>query len=320
MAQYTVIQDIEAEDKFVGPLTLKQFIFAGGATVLLYLSFILITKHLWPLTLVLVPPALVALFLAWPWGRDQPTEIWLLAKLRFAFKPRRRIWDQGGLQELVTITVPKKVEEHLTNGLDETQVRSRLQTLAQTIDTRGWAIKGVSSNLNASDDRLSGMSALPVNPALVPDDNSADDILDARNNPLAQQMNRLVEASDKNHRQVLMDQIQEARNNPQPTPPSPVSAPPNYFNQQFPGDASAPLPPLPKLPPHQTTKDAYGQTPVLQPDTMPMAKPPVAPINPAPKPAILELAHNDDLSVATIARQANKANHLGDDEVVISLR
>jgi hypothetical protein len=216
MAQYTVIQDIEAEDKFVGPLTLKQFIFAGGATVLLYLSFILITKHLWPLTLVLVPPALVALFLAWPWGRDQPTEIWLLAKLRFAFKPRRRIWDQGGLQELVTITVPKKVEEHLTNGLDETQVRSRLQTLAQTIDTRGWAIKGVSSNLNASDDRLSGMSALPVNPALVPDDNSADDILDARNNPLAQQMNRLVEASDKNHRQVLMDQIQEARNNPQP--------------------------------------------------------------------------------------------------------
>jgi hypothetical protein len=51
-----------------------------------------------------------------------------------------------------------------------------------------------------------------------------------------------------------------------------------------------------------------------------MAKPPVAPINPAPKPAILELAHNDDLSVATIARQANKANHLGDDEVVISLR
>jgi hypothetical protein len=313
MAQYTVIQDIEAEDKFVGPLTLKQFIFAAGATVLLYLSFLLVTKHLWPLTIFLIPPALMALFLAWPWGRDQPTEIWLLAKLRFALKPRRRIWDQGGLQELVSITVPKRVEVHLTNGLDQNQVKSRLQTLATTIDTRGWAIKGVSTNLNASADRLSGMSALPTNPALTPDDNGADDILDVNNNPLAQQMNQLVEASDRNHRQDLMNQMQQAREN---LASAPISTPqPSYFDQQFTNNTA-----LPQLPPHQTTRDAYGHTPVLQPDTRPAPITPVAPIKPAPKPAILELARNDDLSVATIARQANKADHLGEDEVVISLR
>jgi hypothetical protein len=38
-----------------------------------------------------------------------------------------------------------------------------------------------------------------------------------------------------------------------------------------------------------------------------------------PDPAILELANNDDLNVATIARQANRVKNLGDDEVVISL-
>jgi hypothetical protein len=38
-----------------------------------------------------------------------------------------------------------------------------------------------------------------------------------------------------------------------------------------------------------------------------------------PTPAILDLAHNDDLNIATIARQANKASS-GDNEVVISLR
>ena len=39
-------------------------------------------------------------------------------------------------------------------------------------------------------------------------------------------------------------------------------------------------------------------------------------------PAILELAHNDDLNVSTLARQANKAQHpqTPPDEVVISLR
>lgn len=41
-----------------------------------------------------------------------------------------------------------------------------------------------------------------------------------------------------------------------------------------------------------------------------------------PDPAILNLANNNDLNVATIAREANKAKHndLPHDEVVISLR
>lgn len=39
-----------------------------------------------------------------------------------------------------------------------------------------------------------------------------------------------------------------------------------------------------------------------------------------PNPAIYELANNDDLDIATIARQAEKSSHEdGDDEVVISL-
>ncbi len=38
MATYKVIQDIEAEDKFLGPLTLKQFIFGAAAVFFGYLS------------------------------------------------------------------------------------------------------------------------------------------------------------------------------------------------------------------------------------------------------------------------------------------
>jgi hypothetical protein len=46
------------------------------------------------------------------------------------------------------------------------------------------------------------------------------------------------------------------------------------------------------------------------------------PVTAQPDPAILELANNDDLNVATLARQANKARKKEppQDEVVISLR
>src|SRR5581483_2711385 len=137
MATYKVLQDIEAEDKLLGPLSFRQFIYGCITAMLLYFCFLAITKHAAFLVLLFLPIAGLTGFFAWPWGRDQPTEVWALAKVRFLVKPRRRIWDQSGTKELVTITAPKKVEPIYTNGLSETEVRSRLQALADTIDTRG---------------------------------------------------------------------------------------------------------------------------------------------------------------------------------------
>ena len=125
MATYKVIQDIEAEDKFLGPLTLKQFIFAAGGAVFGYLSFLSVMKGAPFLLAVFVPPMLLGLFLAIPWSSEQSTEIWVLAKLRFLFKPKSRIWDQTGLEELVTVTVPKKEEKQLTFHTDKIQSTSQ---------------------------------------------------------------------------------------------------------------------------------------------------------------------------------------------------
>ena len=109
MATYKVIQDVEAEDKLVGPLSLRQFIYAGIAALCIYLTVLSTTKHAGFMAIFFVPIALFTGFFAFPWGRDQPTEIWALAKIRFMLKPRKRIWDQTGVKELVTITVPKTV-------------------------------------------------------------------------------------------------------------------------------------------------------------------------------------------------------------------
>jgi len=311
MATYTVIQDIEAEDKLLGPLSLRQFIYAVIVVVLCYIMFRLALVQ--PLLVVpFLPPAILFGVLAAPFGHDQSSEIWLLAKIRFFLKPRLRIWDQTGLQQLVAITVPKKIEQNLTNGLDETQVKSRLQALAQTIDTRGWAIKGVDVNLytnptytNQASDRLVSPDSLIATASPVLDIHSSDDILDTQNSPVAQQMNQLVQANDQAHRQALIDHMDQIRTT---LPAAPDTSPA-----------------VPALPPRQP--NAYGQTPVLQPDTTPVVKaqhaidpPPLAPVTPAPNPAIMGLANNNDLSVATIARQANNDNKLGKDEVIISLR
>nr|MBA3758813.1 PrgI family protein [Candidatus Saccharibacteria bacterium] len=146
MATYKVLQDIEAEDKLLGPLTLKQFIFLAITLGIGYMQFILLTNSSlgvfkWPFVLVLLPPMLVFGFLAAPISREQSNDIWLLARLRFLLKPHQRIWNQDGISQLVTITVPKHIEHIFTNGLNQNEVKSRLQALANTVDSRGWAIK-----------------------------------------------------------------------------------------------------------------------------------------------------------------------------------
>src|SRR3989337_24340 len=110
MATYKVIQDVEADDKLLGPLSLKQFIFAGIGATSLYLTFFLLSKGFWPAIIIFLPLILASGLLAFPWGRDQPTEIWLAARIRFLLQPRKRVWNQSGIKELVTITVPKLVE------------------------------------------------------------------------------------------------------------------------------------------------------------------------------------------------------------------
>lgn len=216
MTSYKVIQDVEAEDKLIGPLTFRQFIYAGIAVLLGYLCYLLLTHHAGFMVIVFLPIALASAFFAWPWGRDQPTEIWALAKIRFFFLPRRRIWDQSGTKELVTITAPKRIEENFTNGLSQVEVKSRLSVLANTLDSRGWAIKSVNSGTYASptivsldqdSDRLISLSSMPKPVPTMAETNQAD-VMDTKDSPIAKQFDTMIEASTKAHRQKIIDNLQ----------------------------------------------------------------------------------------------------------------
>lgn len=350
MATYKVIQDIEAEDHILGPLSLRQFIYGLIAALCFYLCYIVISRGAGYLVVLFLPPGLFCAFFAAPFGKDQPTEIWALAKIRFYFKPRKRIWDQSGMKELVSITVPKKVEIHRTDGLSQIEVRSRLSALANTIDSRGWAVKDVDLNLytrpgllssNASSDRLVEVGSLPQQ---VPsfDVTASDDMLDEHTNPIAQQFDQMINASTQAHRKQIEDMMNNTTSN-EVVLPAPMSQAPtkndNWFMQQaspsIPGTPSQPSTATPlnggaaddsavssQLRAKSQAQDVVYEhmktiQPINQQSASPQPTPAPAPVQPGP--AAKQLATNDDLNISTIARVANKQDLPPDEEVIIPL-
>ncbi len=304
MATYKLIQDIEAEDHILGSLTLRQFLYGLAAAFFFYMSFLVLTKHVMFLLILFLPPALIAAFLAFPFGKDQPTEIWALAKIRFLFKPRKRIWSQSGIKNLVTVTAPKKVELHLTNGLSQGEVRSRLRTLADTLDTRGWASKNILGNDTEnlispmdSDRLISGASI----PKPVPDvvDLPGDDMLDELQNPANQKLGIMMDAYAARNQQRLYDLMNRSRpglKQSESKKVEPNSKDETGLNDQLKaankvGSLSGAR--MHSIQPHKPSKT----------------------IQSAQDSAILNLSRDNNLSVSTISEEAKKAM-----EVVVDLR
>lgn len=371
MANYKVIQDIEAEDKLLGPLTLRQFIYAAIVIVSGFIAF-KIAAAAWFLALPFLPIIIFFAVLAAPFGHDQSSEVWLLAKVRFFLKPRRRIWDQSGIKQLVTITVPKQIEKYLVKDLSQTEVRSRLQALANTIDSRGWAVKNTNVNLFSEPSYVtvadeSDRLISPVNlPQDVPafDVQATDDMFDERTSPTAQHLNQLMATSTQVHKQQLITNM----NTPAPkkgsqpadywfthgpVKPGPSTSAPSHSQPPaiVPAQNYYPVPTAPAGPPTAEEKalleklhakktesnPAYGNMRTIQPLSAKQKshKSPVTSHQSKKtgdkrqettpegvNPAIIELANNDDLNVATIARQADKASRKKppNDEVIVSLR
>lgn len=350
MATYKVIQDIEAEDKLLGPLSFRQFVYFLIAAFLGYLNFIALAKGFWPALIVLGPPMAFCLFFAWPWSPDQPTEVWAVARIRFLVKPRKRIWNQSGIKEFVTITAPKKIERVYTDGLSQTEVKSRLQALAHTIDSRGWAIKNASyqARVVQPTDRLIDFSNMPQEVSNL-DLRDSDDILDEANNPTARHLSQLISASSQSRRDELIKRLNAQQQAPEPQPEwfagsSNSALPPVYDDtsnddlqlpnarkarantnkhlkqvqpiteEQLQAEAAAKAQAQAK----QEAKEREAERVKASQQAQKQAPKPVAT---QPDPAILNLAHDNNMDVATLAREAKRVRDLeaSDGEVSISL-
>lgn len=146
MATYKVPQDVEAEDKLIGPLSLKQFIFAILFFASAYVTYLFTQIPPKPLFgIVGLPFLLIFGILAFYQRPDQPVEVYLLAWLNYHLKPKVRVWDQEGYEEHVIITVPKVEEVDYTKGLNQRMIQDKTKQFSQIVDTRGWSAKGVTA-------------------------------------------------------------------------------------------------------------------------------------------------------------------------------
>jgi hypothetical protein len=332
MATYKVPQDVEAEDKLIGPFSFRQFVYliiavASGA------ASIFLVPAVFPLPLLAIatiPVFVLFAVIALPLRKDQPMELYVLAMVRFFLKPKRRIWSPDGTTTGVVIEAPRVVEVHLSKDLSQQEAANRLNYLADIVDTRGWAAKGVSVPQDTS-----------VYDTVADETYGAEDMLDT-NSDQARSFANLIDKQQQSSRSSLVAQMQQelTTGTVAAVPAMPLN-PYEEFSQQpmiqQPQAMTAPQPvaytpqdqpvidmPVPDLhfnpypqSIHQKIIDPSGQKQVAP---APVQKPEPT-VTQDVSPAIINLANNNDLSIEAIAHEAQRlaAKEEGE-EVVISLR
>ena len=308
MATYKVPQDVEADDKLIGPFSFRQFVYLIIVVMAIAIAWGLAQLFI-PLAVIPLPIVLLFGALALPLRKDQPMETYMAAMVSFFLKPHRRMWDPDGIDTLIEITAPKITDIQRTKDITQGEAERRFGYLAQIVDTQGWAVRGTGSQA--------------PNSAMISDvyfeSQQAQDVMDV-NNATAQALNQKLDQSDALRRKAAVNimQGQTATYNyfTSATPAEPTAAPNPVATQHFDYD------PYPEEM-RQTVvmPNDLPQNPVIGP-AISVAKP-VQTTSAKPLPAgIINLASNANLSIETIAREANRISKKQDltEEVVISLR
>ena len=277
MSRYKVAQDVEAEDKILGPFSFRQFIYLLVAAAGIALAWGLSQVFL-PLAVIPVPIILLFGALALPLRKDQPMEVYLAAVISFYTKPRRRMWQPDGISSLIEITVPEKVEIERTKNLSQDEAERRLAYLSQLADSHGWSIRHTRVP-DAQGSMISDVYFEAQQTSDMFDDNSSE----------ARAMTRRIEQSNQARRRAAIERMQApaaalpAVADGQPLQQAPVPYQPAWPQAQPQPYQAAPQPaptiPPQATPPYQPPVDAAGFAPV-SPAQPHMPEPPY----PAPEP------------------------------------
>lgn len=133
MRQYQVPQFIDVEDKIVGPLTIRQFLYllaGGGAVVLSYyvLPFFLFV-------LIAIPAAAFAAGLAFVKVNGIPLPRLTANMIGYLSKPRLYLWKQMPA-DTKAATSGKREQEKVNISRVPTVTESKLQDIAWSLDIK----------------------------------------------------------------------------------------------------------------------------------------------------------------------------------------
>ncbi len=138
--QAKVPQDVQREDKIIGPFSLKQFLYLIAASMLGYLTFSIISK-LTGLLMLGIMLGLLSFLLIAAFAvievQGRPLPEFMTAFIIFSLRPQKRIWQKDIFIPDIAY-IPAKKEE-IKPEEEPTEVKSELEKLAHVLDTRGWA-------------------------------------------------------------------------------------------------------------------------------------------------------------------------------------
>ena len=262
MAEYKVPQNVEADDKLIGPFSFRQFCYLmiafGGCVMAFFLG-----KQALPLAIIPAPAVILFGVLALPLRKDQPMEIYLAALVRYyILKPKVRIWIADGEEPNVKIGAPVSEDDIKTKDLKAEEVSQRLSFLANLTDTQGWSTRGLDAprvNHNLNEDFMASTA-------------DARDIMD-ENDSNAENIDRLLDKSAKSVRSNAIQKMRDLvkknnRNNKNSAAPAPAATPvPMQMPVQpvmpyMPSRPTLPVAPLPNYNYQMPTTPAQPVAPV----------------------------------------------------------
>lgn len=289
MAQYKVPQDVEADDKLLGPFSFRQFVYLLIAAILIAIAVGLF--QIFPLLAIIpLPPVLLLGALALPLRKDQPMETYLAAIVSYFLKPRTRTWHPGQRESTILITAPKiKDDKPRVRDISGEEATHRLSFLADIVDTEGYAIKGVSASSMRDD--------------LVAEANATNDMFEGNH---FNSLEATVSQDEQARRAEVMQEMRQAIDKAE-SPTNVLVKAPTEEKSIF----ESPTVVLPGSP--------VVEKPVEKSNRVRLEEKPKEDLPPSPKPSIIELANNPDFSVETIAKQAKRIKERDEGEVFISL-
>ena len=124
------------EDKLIGPLTLKQFVYLLVGGMILYAC--IKARNFTYILAIGTPAALLALCLAFIKIQDQPFSKFMTSLAFYIARPRFRVWQKDWQQEgKGTPIVQASKEPVLKKHEDQTVEKEELHRLSVVLDTKG---------------------------------------------------------------------------------------------------------------------------------------------------------------------------------------
>ena len=286
MATYKVPQDVEAEDRLLGPFTFRQFVYLLIAAIAGALAAALF--QIFPLLAILPLPVIIFfLILALPLKKDQPMETYLAAIVSFYMKPNKRFWRPGQGETTIQITAPKIVEKSRTRDISEEEASHRLSFLSNLVDSEGYAIRG-NHNGNFTEN-------------FIADTEDVNDFMDDSQN---QNLINLMQKEKVARHAEIINQMKAAINNTENAigPATISSHQATLGSNPFTQNQSTPNQPTPNpFTQNQTTPNQTTPTPSIQnANTLANRNQSILNSN------YQNLANNQNFSINTISKEANR--------------